>query len=82
LAAFVELERKAFLLFGESSVTGVMENLTTGEIERALAHVAQAGGFLGASALTPQIVRELEDVIEKVLLKRVRSLFVALKGHG
>jgi len=66
LAAFVELERKGVPVIWGVFGYGSDGELTTGEIERALAHVAQAGGFLGASALTPQIVRELEDVIEKV----------------
>jgi hypothetical protein len=66
LAAFVELEKK-----GVPSLWGVFGygsdgELTTDEIERALARIAEAGGLLGASALTPQIVRELEDVVEKV----------------
>ena len=65
LAAFTELERK-----GPPAIWGVFGygsdgELTTDEIERALAHVAEAGGFLGASALTPQIVCELEDVIRE-----------------
>ena len=40
--------------------------LTTDEIEYALAQVTKAGGLLGAWALTPQVVSELEDVVEKV----------------
>lgn len=66
LAAFTELEKK-----GVPAIWGVFGygsdgELTTDEVERALARVAEAGGLLGASALTPQIVRELEDVILKV----------------
>ncbi|MBM4259073.1 MAG: DUF1152 domain-containing protein [Deltaproteobacteria bacterium] len=66
LAAFTELEKK-----GVPTIWGVFGygsdgELTTYEIERALARVAEAGGLLGATALTPQIVCELEDVIEKV----------------
>jgi hypothetical protein len=66
LAAFVELERKGVPVIWGVFGYGSDGELTTGEIERALARVAQAGGFLGASALTPQIVCELEDVIGKV----------------
>lgn len=66
LAAFVELEKK-----GHNALWGVFGygsdgELTTAEIEQALAKVAGGGGFLGAWALTPQVVNELEDVIEKV----------------
>ena len=66
LAAFVELEKKGIPVIWGVFGYGSDGELTTDEIERALARVAQAGGFLGASALTPQIVHELEDVIEKV----------------
>ncbi len=66
LAAFTELEKR-----GHSTLWGVFGygsdgELTTHEIERALARVAEAGGLLGAWALTPQVVSELEDVVEKV----------------
>jgi hypothetical protein len=66
LAAFTALEAR-----GYSSLWGVFGygsdgELTTDEIEQALAQVASAGGLLGAWALTPQVVSELEDVIEKV----------------
>lgn len=66
LAAFVELEKKGIPVIWGVFGYGSDGELTTDEIERALAQVAQAGGMLGATALTPQIVRELEDVIEKV----------------
>jgi hypothetical protein len=66
LAAFTEMERR-----GHTTLWGVFGygsdgELTTDEIENALARVAGAGGLLGAWALTPQVVSELEDVIEKV----------------
>jgi hypothetical protein len=66
LAAFTEMEKR-----GHPTLWGVFGygsdgELTTGEIERALARVAEAGGLLGAWALTPQVVSELEDVVEKV----------------
>lgn len=66
LAAFAELARR-----GHATIWGVFGygsdgELTVDEIERALAHIAAAGGLLGAWALTPQVVSELEDVIEKV----------------
>jgi len=66
LAAFTVMEQR-----GHNTLWGVFGygsdgELTTDEIEHALARVAEAGGLLGAWALTPQIVSELEDVIEKV----------------
>ncbi len=66
LAAFQELENR-----GHQALWGVFGygsdgELTTDEIEYALARVTKAGGLLGAWALTPQVVSELEDVIEKV----------------
>jgi len=66
LAAFTEMEKR-----GHATLWGVFGygsdgELTTDEIERALARVAAAGGLLGAWALTPQVVSELEDVVEKV----------------
>ena len=66
LAAFTEMEKR-----GHAALWGVFGygsdgELTTDEIERALAQVAAAGGLLGAWALTPQVVSELEDVVEKV----------------
>jgi len=66
LAAFVELEKKGLPAIWGVFGYGSDGELTAEEIERAIARVAEAGGLLGASALTPQIVRELEDVIEKV----------------
>lgn len=66
LAAFNELEKR-----GHQTLWGVFGygsdgELTTDEIEYALAQVTKAGGLLGAWALTPQVVSELEDVVEKV----------------
>jgi hypothetical protein len=66
LAAFVELEKKGIPVLWGVFGYGSDGELTTDEIERALARIAEAGGLLGATALTPQIVRELEDVVEKV----------------
>ncbi|NOT55501.1 MAG: DUF1152 domain-containing protein [Deltaproteobacteria bacterium] len=66
LAAFHELEQR-----GQQAIWGVFGygsdgELTTDEIEYALAQVSKAGGLLGTWGLTPQVVSELEDVIEKV----------------
>ena len=66
LAAFTAMEKR-----GHATLWGVFGygsdgELTTSEIERALARVAEAGGLLGAWALTPPVVSELEDVVEKV----------------
>jgi hypothetical protein len=66
LAAFVELEKKGYNTLWGVFGYGSDGELTTDEIEHALAKVAEAEGFLGAWALTPQVVSELEDVIEKV----------------
>jgi hypothetical protein len=66
LAAFVELEAR-----GEAALWGVFGygsdgELTTDEVEAALSAVAKAGGLLGAWALTPRVVAELEEVIKHV----------------
>ncbi len=66
LAAFTELEKKGYQTLWGVFGYGSDGELTTDEIEHALAKVAAAGGLLGAWALTPQVVSELEDVIEKV----------------
>jgi hypothetical protein len=66
LAAFTELERRGYATLWGVFGYGSDGELTTSEIERALARVAEAGGLLGAWALTPQVVSELEDVVEKV----------------
>jgi hypothetical protein len=66
LAAFNELEKHGYqTLWGVFGYRSDGE-LTTDEIEHALAQVTKAGGLLGAWALTPQVVSELEDVVEKV----------------
>src|SRR5438093_8664925 len=66
LAAFTAMEQR-----GHATLWGVFGygsdgELTTSEIQRALARVAEAGGLLGAWAMTPPVVSELEDVVEKV----------------
>ena len=66
LAAFVELEKKGYHTLWGVFGYGSDGELTTDEIEYALARVAEAGGLLGAWALTPLVVSELEDVIKKV----------------
>jgi hypothetical protein len=66
LAAFAELEKKGYQTLWGVFGYGSDGELTTNEIEYALAKVAAAGGLLGAWALTSQVVSELEDVIEKV----------------
>lgn len=66
LAAFTELERRGYPTLWGVFGYGSDGELTTSEIEYALARVAKAGGLLGAWALTPQVVSELEDVVEKV----------------
>ncbi|HXG21263.1 MAG TPA: DUF1152 domain-containing protein [Methylomirabilota bacterium] len=66
LATFVELEKKGYNTLWGVFGYGSDGELTVDEIEHALAKVAAAGGLLGAWALTPQVVSELEDVIEKV----------------
>jgi hypothetical protein len=66
LAAFTELERRGYATLWGVFGYGSDGELTTSEIEQALARVAEAGGLLGAWALTPQVVSELEDVVQKV----------------
>jgi hypothetical protein len=66
LAAFNELEKRGYQTLWGVFGYGSDGELTTDEIEYALAQVAKAGGLLGAWALTPQVVSELEDVVEKV----------------
>ena len=66
LAAFAEMEKRGYATFWGVFGYGSDGELTTSEIECALAQVAKAGGLLGAWALTPQVVSELEDVVEKV----------------
>lgn len=66
LAAFTEMEKRGYQTLWGVFGYGSDGELTTDEIEYALAQVAKADGLLGAWALTPQVVNELEDVIEKV----------------
>ncbi|MGE0827444.1 MAG: DUF1152 domain-containing protein [Candidatus Binatia bacterium] len=66
LSAFVEFEQRGFPTLWGVFGYGSDGELTTNEIEFALSRVAKTGGLLGAWALTPQVVRELEKVIEKV----------------
>ncbi len=66
LAACAELEKQ-----GVPTIWGVFGygsdgELSTDEVEKALSVVAEAGGFLGAWALTPKIVAELQGVIKRV----------------
>jgi hypothetical protein len=66
LAAYAELASR-----GHRSLWGVFGygsdgELTTEEVEVALSDVAKAGGLLGAWALTPKVVDELEEVIKTV----------------
>jgi hypothetical protein len=66
LAAYARLEE-----LGRRTLWGVFGygsdgELTVDEIERALSKIAGAGGFLGGWALTPEVVRELEQVIKTV----------------
>ena len=66
LAAFNALEKRGYPTLWGMFGYGSDGELTTDEIEYALAQVAKADGLLGAWALTPQVVSELEDVIQKV----------------
>lgn len=66
LAAFAELDKR-----GQRSLWGVFGygsdgELSTEEIESALARIGAAGGLLGAWALTPNIATELAHIIETV----------------
>lgn len=66
LAAYTEFERR-----GRHTLWGVFGygsdgEMTVDEMESALNQVAKAGGLLGAWALTPKIVSELERVIREV----------------
>ena len=66
LAAYAKLEE-----LGQPALWGVFGygsdgEMTVEEIERALNRVAQAGGLLGAWALTAKVVTELEEAIKKV----------------
>jgi hypothetical protein len=66
LAAFAEIEKRGYQTLWGVFGFGSDGELTVDEVEYALAQVAKAGGLLGAWALTPQVVNELTDVIEKV----------------
>lgn len=66
LAAFATLEQRGYQTLWGVFGYGSDGELTVDELEYALARVAQAGGFLGAWALTPQVAGELNTVIEKV----------------
>jgi hypothetical protein len=66
LAAYAEFERR-----GQKTLWGVFGygsdgELTVEEIEAALNKVAKSRGLLGAWALTPKVVAELEEVIKEV----------------
>lgn len=66
LAAYAELERR-----GQPTIWGVFGygsdgEVTVDEVEKALQEVAKASGLLGAWALTPKVVAELENVIKTV----------------
>ena len=66
LAAFAELEKR-----GQHALWGVFGygsdgELTTEEVENALARIGAANGLLGAWALTPNVATELARIIETV----------------
>ena len=66
LAAYAEFERR-----GQRTLWGVFGygsdgELTVDEIEVALNKIAKSQGLLGAWALTPKVVAELEEVIKEV----------------
>ena len=66
LAAYAEFERR-----GRRTLWGVFGygsdgEMTVDEMESALSRVAKGGGLLGAWALTPKVVSELERVIREV----------------
>lgn len=66
LAAFAELERRGRRTLWGMFGYGSDGELTSDEIEAALARLAAAGGLLGACALTPAIAAELEEAIKTV----------------
>jgi hypothetical protein len=66
LAAFAELDRRGRRTLWGMFGYGSDGELTTDEIEAALAKLAATGGLLGACALTPKIAAELEEVIKTV----------------
>ena len=66
LAACAELENQGVKTLWGVFGYGSDGELTTDELEKALSMVAKAGGFLGAWALTPKIVAEMQEVIKRV----------------
>jgi len=66
LAACAELEKRGVKTLWGVFGYGSDGELTTDELEKALSMVAKAGGFLGAWALTPKIVAEMQEVIKRV----------------
>jgi len=66
LAAYVELEKRGHRVLWGIFGYGSDGELSLDEIEMALNKIAGAGGWLGATALTPKIVAELEEVIKHV----------------
>jgi hypothetical protein len=66
LAAYAQLEARGHRTLWGVFGYGSDGELTTGELEVALSDVAKAGGLLGAWALTPKVVAELEEVIKTV----------------
>src|SRR3989338_3394238 len=66
LAAYAEFERRGRRTLWGMFGYGSDGELTVDEIESALSRVAKGGGLLGAWALTPMLVAELEQVIREV----------------
>jgi hypothetical protein len=66
LAAWRALEERGRRVLWGIFGYGSDGELTTDEIEAALSIVARAGGLLGAWALTPKVVAEMEEVVRKV----------------
>ena len=66
LAAWQALEARGRRVLWGVFGYGSDGELTTDEIEAALSIVARAGGLLGAWALTPKVVDEMEEVVRKV----------------
>jgi hypothetical protein len=66
LAAWRALEARGRRVLWGIFGYGSDGELTTDEVEVALSEVAKAGGLLGAWALTPKVVSELEEVVKQV----------------
>jgi len=66
LAACAEMEKQGVRTIWGVFGYGSDGELTTDEVEKALSVVAKAGGFLGAWALTPKVVAEMQEVIKRV----------------